>query len=131
MGIQKRYLREVDTAGSYSKLQTLTSTDTATEINPYGVTLITSASTDSTNAFDLGDITVAGVHKYIAVTLGTTDAVVINTNSTTTTFWGSTNNTATASTGAGEKALALVAATTSSWAVVGQTTGWTFSASTG
>lgn len=127
MGIQKRYLSEVDTAGSYSKMQTLTSTSTATPLNSYGVTLITAATTAGSNAFTLGAPKTAGVHKYVAVTLGTTDSVAVSL-STAVAFWGSTNSTVTFSTGAGEKHLALVAASATSWAVLSQSTGVTFSA---
>ena len=127
-GIQKRYLKEVDTAGSFSKLQALTSTSTATAVLPYGVTTITAGTTVGTNNFALASPKVAGVHKYIAVTVATTDAPILSQASTATTFFGSTNGLATFSTGAGEKFLSLVATSTSVWAVVGQSTGVTFSA---
>ena len=128
MSIRKRYISEVDTAGSYSKLQSLASADAGASLNSYGVSLINADSTAGGNVFVLGAPKTGGVHKYIAVTLGTTDSVVVTTDSTTTTFWGSTNAIVTFSTGAGEKYLNLVAASATSWAVVGVSTGVTFSA---
>lgn len=128
MGYQKRYLREVDTAGSYSKLQALTDTDTATEVLSYGVTTITSASTVGTNTFAMASPKSGGVHKYFAVTAGTTDGPTLSHSSTAVTYFGSTNGTVTFSTGTGEKFLALVATSATEWAVIGQSTGVTFSA---
>ena len=128
MAYEKRRLREVDTAGSYSKVQALTSTSTGTAVESFGLTTITSASTDSTNTFGLKGAPAGGVHKYVAVTLGTTDSVVLTGASTAVTFFGSTNATCTFSTGTGEKHIQLVATSTSEWAVVAQSTGVTFSA---
>jgi hypothetical protein len=128
MAYQKRPLREVATGGRYEMVQELTSTSTGTEIEPFGLTTITSASTDSTNTFGMKAAKNAGVHKHIAVTLGTTDSVVVTGNSTLVTFFGSTNATCTFSTGTGEKYLQLIATSTIEWAVVSQSTGVTFSA---
>ena len=127
MAIQKRYLREADTAGSNSKLQALTSTSTATEIINFGVTTINSGSTTGTNSFAMADPKDAGLNKTIAVTVGTTDAPIV-TLSTGVNFFGSTGSTLTFSTGTGEKWLQLVATGATEWAIVAQSTGVTISA---
>jgi len=126
MAYEKRRLREVDTAGSYSKLQTLTSTSTGTEVLSFGVTTINSGSTDSANSFGMADPKSGGLHKYVAVTVGTTDSVVL-TLSTAVNIFGSTNSTVTFSTGTGEKFLSLVATAATEWAIVGQSTGVAYS----
>jgi hypothetical protein len=128
VGIKKQYVRTVADAGSNSKLQQLASADTATAVLNYGVTTINSDSTSGTNSFTMDDPIHGGTHKYIAVTLGTTDSVVLASASTTVTFFGSTNATVTFSTGAGEKHLGLVSVSATEWAVVSQSTGVTFSA---
>lgn len=127
MSIQKRYISEVDTAGSYSKVQALTEASTATEILNFGVTTINSGTTASANSFAMADPKAAGQHKYLAVTVGTTDAPVV-TVSTGVNFFGSTGSTLTFSTGAGEKWLQLVATDATEWAIVAQSTGVTISA---
>jgi len=109
-------------------VQALTSTSTGTAVEPFGLAAITSASTDSTNTFALKGAKAAGVHKYVAVTVGTTDSVVLTGNSTAVTFFGSTDATCTFSTGTGEKFIQLIATSTSEWAIVAQSTGVTLSA---
>lgn len=127
MGYQKRQQREVDVAGSYSKLQSLTSTSTGTEVINFGVTTIDSGSTVGTNAYAMADPKSGGQHKYFAVTVGTTEAPVV-TVSTGVNFFGSTGSTLTFSTGTGEKWLQLVATGATEWAIVAQSTGVTISA---
>lgn len=135
MAYEKRRLREVDTAGSYSKVQALTEADASTatpSINSYGFTTISVGTTDAAQANDATFIVAApkagGVHKYISVLSGTTDAVIIATNSTVITkFFGSTNGIVTATTGTAARYLELVAGSTASWSVISESTGWTFS----
>jgi hypothetical protein len=130
--IQKRYLKEVDTAGSYDAVQAaINSSSTDVNIEPFGFTPINAATTESgtTGTVDvvLGDPGGAGVRKSIAVTLGSTKSVTLVMATTTTTFFGSNNDTVVFSTGAGEKFIQLVATSTSEWAVVGASTGLTYS----
>lgn len=128
MGIKKQYQRVVADAGFNSKVQSLTHSDTATAVNNYGLTTINSGGGVGVNAFTMDDPVQGGTHKFVAVTLGTTAQVSLASNSTTVTFFGSTNGTVTFSTGTGEKFLSLVSVSASEWAVVGQSTGVTFSA---
>lgn len=127
MAYEKRRLREVDTAGSYSKLQQLTSTQDGTEVLSFGVTTLDSDSTNG-NAFSMASPKSGGVHKYVAVTLGTTEEVALAHASTAVTYFGSTNGVLTFSTGAGEKWIQLVATSDVQWAIVAQSTGVTLSA---
>jgi hypothetical protein len=127
MGIRKRYLREAQTAGANAKLQSLTSTSTATEIINYGVTTINSGSTVGTNTFAMADPKDGGLEKALAVTVGTTDAPIVSV-STGVNFFGSTGSTVTFSTGAGEKWMQLVATGATEWAIVAMSTGVTISA---
>lgn len=126
MSIVKTYNQQVDAYGGSDVVQALTSTGTA--VNRHGVTTIT-ASGSGTQTFGLQS-PVKGVRKTILVDLNSTADVAVALNSTTTTFYGTTANLATFSTGVGVKALELVGLSTSSWAVVSQTTGVTLSGST-
>jgi hypothetical protein len=135
MAYEKRRLREVDTAGSYSKVQALTEADASTAtpvIDSFGFSVINVGTTAAAQANDATFILKApkagGVHKYISALSGTTDAVIITTHSTAVTFLGSTNATVTATTGAAARHLQLIATSSTGWSVVGESTGWTFSA---
>jgi len=135
MAYEKRRLREVDTAGSYSKVQALTEADASTadpSVNSYGFSVIdvgTTAAAQANDAtFALAAPAAGGVHKYISVLSGTTDAVIITTHSTAVTFFGSTDATVTATTGAAARHLELIATSSTGWAVIAESTGWTFSA---
>ena len=135
MAFEKRRLREVDTAGSYSKVQALTEANASTavpSVNSYGYSVINVGTTDAAQAndatFALAAPKAGGVHKYISAVSATTDTVIITTHSTAVTFFGSTDATVTMTTGAAARHLELIATSSTGWSVIAQSTGWTFSA---
>lgn len=111
-------------------------------LSSLGASFVTLGSSGTGRDAVLADPAVAGALKYIFVINNTTSTDLrIHTASTANTFWGTTFNTAalsTASTGSpggtpgGTVALALVAASTTQWALMpGTTFNWDLSASTG
>lgn len=126
MSIVKTYNQQVDAYGGSDVVQALTSTGTT--VNRHGVTTIT-ASSAGTAQFAIQGPT-AGVRKTIIVDPNSTEDVVVVNQTTSVTFFGTTANIATFSTGAGVKSLELVGLSTTSWAVVSKTTGVTLTGST-
>lgn len=126
MSIVKTYNQQVDAYGGADIVQALTSTGAV--INRHGTTTI-AASGAGSQTFVIQSPT-AGIRKNIVVdTNSTADVRVIN-QTTAITFYGSTHNIVTFSTGTGVKALSLVGVSNTSWAIVSRTTGITTAAST-
>lgn len=132
MAIQKQMLRSADVRGRMDKVQALTGASTATEVTNYGVTSIasTAGGTAGNHGFSMAAPR-AGLRKTLVVDVGSTRTVSVGLGPTTSVghVFGTTNRTATFSTGAGRyRFLDLVGLSTSQWAVVGSSTGVTLSA---
>lgn len=126
MAIVKTYNQQVDAYGGSDVVQALSSTGTT--VKRHGTTTITASGT-GTAQYAI-EHPVAGVHKTVVVDLNSTQDVVLVNQTTAITFFGSTHNIVTFSTGTGVKALSLVGVSTSAWAIVARTTGVTTSGST-
>lgn len=131
MAITKQYTRHMLDSGYRESVQALTQASTATTILNYGVTTITSAGsgTAGDHGFKL-QAPQKGLRKTIVADLNSTRTVSVFNASTACTFFGSTNNAVTFSTGTGLKWVNLVGVSTASWAITGVSTGATLSAST-
>lgn len=126
MGVKKEYLRTVDDAGNIEAVQALTAASTATPVKSYGVTQITSTAggTAGTHGYTM-QAPRKGLQKTLVVDVGSTREVAVALGGT---VYGTANNTATFSTGAGRwRNLSLVGLSTGSWAVTGASTGVVFS----
>lgn len=129
--VVKLYNRTVADGGFADEVQALTQASTGTSIARHGVTTITSAG--SGTAGDHGFVLKSpekGLRKTIVADLNSTRTVSVFNQSTAHTFFGSTNNALTFSTGLGLKWVNLVGVSTSQWAVTSVSTGVTLSAST-
>lgn len=118
--------------GVENPLQALTAASTGTNVVPYGITTITSASTAGSNIFKLTAPRRAGVRKTIVVDVGTTDAVdIMNAaaalSSAAGFFYGSSGQAVRVSTGnvMAYRSISLVSVSTSVWAISGLSTGVT------
>lgn len=131
MGITKQYTRHMLDSGYTESVQALTQASTGTRVKNYGVTTITSAGsgTAGIHGFFL-NAPKKGLRKSIVVDLNSTRQVAVYNASTAVTFFGSTNNAVTFSTGVGVKWLELVGTSATVWAVASQSTGVTLSGST-
>lgn len=126
MAITKTYTREVFDAGSAQVVQALSTSDTGTTVNPYGVTTFTNGSDDKT--YSMG-APIVGLEKVLVADISSTGVTTVITDSTTTTIFGTTNTAIAFSTGAGRyRNVSLVGLSTSQWAVVSSSTGVTLSA---
>ena len=121
-----------NTGSAVVAAETLTSTQAGSTLSGNGVSFITSGATAGTNIFNL-PTPVAGQVKHLAVSVGTTDAVdVLNSATTTRTFYGATGNALRFSTGTNKiRGVTLVAKSTTQWAVIGGSTGISILGSTG
>lgn len=131
MAVKKEYVRTIGRAGWGEFIQALTQATTATRVNNYGVTTITSAGSGTTveHAF-LMNAPTKGVRKAILVDPNSTRTVGVYNASTAVTYFGSTANALAFSTGAGTREVNLIGLSTSQWAVVSKSTGVTLVAST-
>lgn len=123
MAITKTYTRDVPVAGSFEKVQALTGDSTGTLVAPYGFTTIVVTTGEGTAAnltYQLPAPGAAGVRKLIAADLNSTKQVVLTPVSTAQTFFGSTRNLFTWSTGstAPPAHVELVATSATEWAVL-------------
>ena len=126
MAIVKQYTRKVFDAGSAQNVQSLSTSDTGTTVNPYGVTTFTNGSDDKT--YSLG-APIVGLEKVLLVDISSTGETTVITDSTTTTIFGTTNTALTFSTGAGRyRNVSLVGLSTAQWGIVSSSTGVTLSA---
>jgi len=128
MGVVKQYLTEVQTGGRRENLQSLTDS-TGTAVKSYGVTTLTNSS-DVDQTYLVGSAPQTGLRKTILGLMESTGVLIIGQASSSITFFGSTNNLITLTTGAGVKSIDLVGLSATSWGVISETTGLTFSAST-
>ena len=105
-----------------------TVTSTGTSLSGSGMSII-AAATNADRIFKLSRPSAVGVHKYVVVNVNaSTDTVSVRTASTADTFFGSTNQTLLATTGANVQAFAhFLAASTSAWALLSKSTGLTIS----
>lgn len=129
--IDKRWLRTLNKAGSIETVQTITNS-TATQITNYGVTVLTSTlgSTGTTVKNWIMARPVKGINKSIMVDPNSTGVVQIVNYSTTVTYFGTTGNALTFSTGAGTKKVHLVGLSSAVWGITAQSTGVTVAATT-
>lgn len=126
MAIVKTYNQQVDAYGGSDVVQALTSTGAT--VNRHGTTTI-AASGSGTQSFAIQE-PVKGVRKTIIVDPNSTADVRVVNQTTGITFFGSTHNIVTFSTGTGVKVLQLIGLSTTSWGIVSRTTGVTTAAST-
>lgn len=127
----KQRQREAFSGGIAVAVQALTQASTATRVTNHGITTITSAG--SGTAGDHGFILQApftGITKAIVVDPNSTRTVSVYNQSTGITFFGSTANALTFSTGSGHRKVTLVGLSATSWAITAQSTGVTLVAST-
>ena len=112
--------------GFKESVETVTSTGTI--LSDSGMSII-AATTNADRIFRLARPSQAGVHKVVVVNVNaSTDTVAVRTASTADTFFGSTNQTLLATTGANVQAFAhFVAASTAAWALLAKSTGFTIS----
>lgn len=127
MAITKTYTREVFDAGSAQVVQTLSTSDTGTTVNPYGVSkFVNTAANDK--VYGMG-APIVGLENTLIADLQGLGSVTVNTDSTATTIFGTTNTQIAFSTGAGRyRHLQLVGLSTSEWAIVSSSTGVTLAA---
>ncbi len=128
MGVVKQYLTEVQTGGRRENLQALVDS-TATAIKNYGVTTISNSS-DVDQTYLVGLAPQTGLRKTILGQMDSTGVLIVGQASSAITFYGSTNNLITLTTGAGVKAIDLFGLSATSWGIISPTSGLTFSAST-
>jgi hypothetical protein len=127
MAITKEYQRRAFTAGQMGKVQSLTNASTAVRVTNYGVTSISSTAggTAAVHAYQM-DAPTKGLRKTLVVNAGSTRTVSVDNASTAVTFFGSTEDGISFSTGAGKyRSIELVGLSATQWAVVAQTTGVT------
>jgi hypothetical protein len=131
MGVTKPYTPRAITNGSIERIQALTGGSTATRIQNYGVTTITSTAGGSTaeHAFVLKK-PVKGLRKTLLVDPNSTREVLVVADSTTHTLFGSTGNALRFSTGAGTKRAELIGLSATQWALLHASTGVTVVGST-
>lgn len=127
MAVTKRYTQDIDNLGRRDKVQSLTAATTATWATNYGVTTIANSSVNNTWVLNAPKV---GLRKDILFDSNSTGDLVLIMPTTSITYFGSTSNQVTASTGAGVKYLNLVGLSTSVWGILGRSTGLTFAAST-
>ena len=105
------------------EVQTLTGASTGTAITPYGLTFITVTTGQSTAAdltFTMGSPGKAGIHKRIIADLNSTKTATVRTASSLGTFYGTTKNSITFTTGSTHAGTAahLVSYSSVRWALL-------------
>ena len=128
MGVIKQYMTEVQSGGRRENLQSLIDS-TATALKNYGVTSVTNSS-DVDQTYLVGSAPQTGLRLTILGNMDSTGILIIGQASSAITFYGSTNNLITLTTGAGVKVMDLVGLSATSWGIISETTGITLSAST-
>lgn len=120
--------------GFIENTETVTLSSAMQTLSDHGASFVTYPTSGKPNDAVIPDPPFTGATKYIAVNNQTTSLEAnFNLNTTARTFFGSTNNTVTVNATGVTAALALIANSTSSWAVVSQSDAshWAYSASTG
>ena len=127
MAIEKKYLRQHFNAAPSVPVQALTAASTGTQITNFGATTITHSS-GGDKAYKLAR-PLAGVTKHIFVRSASTAVVTIRNASTAVTFYPTTSNLITCTSGA-KVSLLMIGLSTSSWGIQARSTGVALSGST-
>lgn len=110
--------------------KTLTQASTGTVLPAYGTSIIESGSTSGSNIFRLRHPRKKGVVKNIIAKAGSTDAIDVITEAAAASsaagfIYGTTAQAVRTTTGAASRAITLISVSTSQWAILNRTTGWT------
>lgn len=114
-------------SGASVPVQALTAASTGTRINSFGVTTITHT-TAGDKAYKLA-APVTGVDKHIFVRSASTAVITIRANSTAVTFYPTTNNLITCTSGA-KVSVHLIGLSATSWGIQARSTGVALAGST-